>query len=835
MSKKITYACGPCRKLKIRCDHNVPCKNCQEKNRVSECLQLPAKAVTGKRKLSQPNYSFKRVRSLESASVVSVSTVNKLNMKNTPSEGLKKGELPQNIDTLASALSAEYEINSRYANVSSSEVNTMKTIIGSGHITDKNVSHFPQKIGDSLLRLLDLLGTTTKNRENLLKMVFISAIQLLPSRRVATCLKNYFLQYVDYIYHSLHYTTFNEQFEEFFDGLETKNYAHIDVLWLSLLFLILSAALIHLPKDFSLKKEELFGFQDMEKVKNMVETWSSLSIKLFYLGRDDKKPRLLELQIFSVFQIYAYATKQTEKLSLFLSMSVNTAYALKLNNADYSCSNSLRQELGRRLWWDVCGCDTFLALCKGRVPLIRSYHSTVPFPKNANDKDIGKDFIEVSDSNVPTDNSFNIHRAKMMKILNGIFEIDEFNVNNFEQYTHSGHLLEQLTKIDSELCSYLNGLPWYFKLNHRGNLPEMTNNRLRFQFHMLHICICVHRIRIYRAYLDYDIPIAWNVCLSAASSMLNVYKKLKESFPIDRNIPSTNGELLFANNSISPYYSAMIHQTFTGSVSQTMLLLKLIKKNQCNRYFEGKGIQSLLFKDVEMFLKDLGCLKVSGINFPTPVLEQSFKGLNMLHNLCFNLALQKSDPNKKNDQEDVIENVSDVFGGRQNTEGYLKKFSVEYIINDEKDKNINESKKIINLAIKQKSPIYFDYANQFGTMIYEDSKLVAQSIAAISKGERKNPGRKVKSNSFERSLGQTSSNALDTTNYAINDQSSNSEITSSDGPSLNSINDNIQNINALPVDYALPTNDFTLSDDDPMEYMEEFSNLDFFREWLNFN
>jgi len=834
MCKKTTYACGPCRRLKIRCNHHIPCQNCIEKNRVSECLEWPAKAITGKRKLTQRNYGFKRVRSLESASAVSASTANKLNSRsststsfNVPLKRSQEGALPHNINVPVFTILNKPD--SGYANTYSTESKTTKINSGSDHILHNTVSHQPQRLGGALFHLLDLLGTTSKNRNSLLRIVFISATQLLPSRKISTCLKDYFLQYVDYIYHPLHYKTFNEQFEEFFDNLETKNYAHIDVLWLSLLYLVLAAALIHLPKELTLKKEELFGFQNIEKVEKVIQTWSSLAIKLFHLGRDDKKPRLLELQIFSVFQIYAYATKQTEKLSLLLSMSVNTAYALKLNKADYECSNSLRQELRRRLWWDICGCDTFLALCHGRVPLIRSYHSTVPFPQNSNDKDIGEDFIEVSDNNIPTDNSFNIHRAKMMKILNGVFEIDEFNVNTFEHYDHSSHLLEQLTKIDSELCSYLNDLPWYFKLDHHGNLPEMTNNRLRFQFHILHICICVHRIRIYRAYLDYDIPIAWNVCLSAASSMLNVYKKLKESYPIDPNVPSTNGEFLFACNGISPYYSAMIHQTFTGSVSQTMLLLKLIKKNQCSRHFGGKGLQSLLFNDVEMFLKDLECLKSSGINFPTPVLEQSCKGLKMLHNLCYNLDLQRSDPNKKNEQEDVIENVSDVFGGRQNTEGYLKKFSVEYIINNEGDKDISESTKFMGLELKQESSIYFDFSNQFGTMIHDGSSLVTDSVEMLLE----NIKNKRKNNAIQKSLDQTPSSIICSHNHAISHQPSTLQTISLNGPSFNNINDNFQSTASLPVDYTAPTNDSRLLDDNSIQYMEEFSNFDFFKEWLD--
>ncbi|KAI0463613.1 hypothetical protein LJB42_002616 [Komagataella kurtzmanii] len=823
---KASYSCGPCKRLKTKCDHDIPCGRCVKNNRVEQCLADPPRMFDKFKELTAPNATFKRVRKTDprplqphdaavfqgSGTVGGGTAIGNFEVHNTmitqPDRGAERQHennnkpetligIPHNGDV------PRYEYSSQMNHIRSSSQHSLSNhpplpfppappqsripqyghypnqISGPGadsgqrppqisnYVDEYNTSQIsqpppfqqhsvpsevpffeqikalpwyyhegPPDKTFTILKLLRLELDTLANHEVEIEMK-TKILQLLPSSEVCRALKDYYLEYVDYIYHPLHHPTFNRQFDEFVRVRESAEYDKMDLLWMVVLLQLLALSLIHLPQYY-LKNPIYQIFSNPETIKFTSRLWASISKQLFTYVRNDNNPRLLELQFFSLLQLYLYATKQSDYLDSFLAAAIRTAFALNLNKPKVESKTPLETEMRRRLWWDIAGCDTFRALCTGRPPLIRSYKSRVPLPANVNDKDVGDDFIQVSGVDIPTDNSFNIYRAQMMKILNGMFEINQFKADSIEDHELNEDILNGLIEMDIELCTYVSNLPWFFNLDMHSNLPDFTPEVLKFQFHMLHTCICIHRLRFFQNYLERDIPIAWEVCVSTAKCMFNVYKRIRSRYNFNNSMRP--------EKEFNPLFLAQLHQSFTGSVTQGMVLLMMIKDG-----IHDDETEKLLFDDLNMFLQDLTFLNESGFILRPDIIEQSFTGLRMLSSFCSNLKQRKlqyipksaadrttDDPNTS---DRIVNNLSGVFGGKESTENYLKKCSVDFLVNPrqnsaDKTAKFHSEHKKNNLVVSNDVTLYFDYVNQFGTMISDKLPIVNQSIEFLRQRER---------------------------------------------------------------------------------------------------
>ncbi len=384
----------------------------------------------------------------------------------------------------------------------------------------------------------------------------------------------------------------------------------------------------------------------------------------------------------------------------------------------------------------------FRALTLGRPPLIRSYRSRVPLPSNIDDIDLSESSNATpKPMHIPTDNSLNIIRAKIMQILNGVFEysqdvsspichtLSENNDNKIEQKeigktTKEKEILifKGLLRIDQELCEYVNVRPWYFKLDNNGNLPNLDGYShpgkstkdiedfklmIRFSHHMIQTCICIHRFRVYQPYLSLNIPIAWEVCLSSAKTMFSVYRKLRRKYPNLQKIG---------------YTMAQVHQSFSCSVIQSMMLL--IEKDITQENIE------YLVHDTDVFVQDLAVLSAQ---FYYTTWDQGLEVMKKLRKLFLTKASHRKrhstkssynrneinyeqrevivkseekdinvDSNESDEEEedqssdhknDILNHFSSFFGGKKNTETYLRENKVDLIINTKKQQgNRSDSK-----------------------------------------------------------------------------------------------------------------------------------------------
>lgn len=510
--------------------------------------------------------------------------------------------------------------------------------------------------------------------------------RLLPSKIQTNLLVDFYLQNIDYIYHPLHHPTFKKSLIELWESEED-----VDIGWLGTLLMVLGLAAIHLPKGLinidskEIEKSHNIWFEASKECINIADS----------LRNSSSEFNMYMLQWFSLCQLYFYATRRAEQLNDILAKAIRDAHAMELNNDDKDNPDLLELEMKRRLWWDICGCDTFRALSLGTKPEIRSYCSVVPFPSNCNDTDLTPDAIKVHSSIQPTDNSFNVHRALMMKIMNGMFEkkhqVHARDLKSLEKVTDK--TFRGLLEVDIELCRSKKSL--FFELNTEGTLPHTLDSRIHFQHHMLHTCICIHRFRIYQNFLEERIPVALEVARTTARSIFSVYKQLRTIYDL-RN----------------PLFLPQIHQSFTGSIIQSMMLL-------VNQDLTLED-QTALYEDIDLMLNDLQVLSEDGFILKPEVLKESFKVLNVLKK-----SINKSLIELERDQKDIVSNV---FGGKDMTESYLKKCTVSFII-DHNDQLGTETRKKQEQQ-EQSQQEKQNLQNQIGVMI--DNSILEKSLEKFS-------------------------------------------------------------------------------------------------------
>lgn len=464
-------------------------------------------------------------------------------------------------------------------------------------------------------------------------------LRALPSKEHCKVYADYYFEFVDYVYHPLHNATFRQELDEFW--LKKPN--EIDVIWLSILFMVISLSALHLPNDIAKKlngKDSVFNHSESSA------QWFRASRQALQAGRYDEKPRFEQLQTFSLTQSYLYATNQIELLNSLLSQAVRHCHALGLHS-DTRGADCLDTELRRRIWWDVCGCDTLQSLCMGRPVLINSYSSVVPFPCNCNEEDMSADDIKHRPRDEPTIMSFHIERNLIMKILNQLYTRVDGRQASYDK----------VMAADQELRDYVHTMPWFFKLGPDGafanGLGDKIPKRLdciNFQANMLHTYLCMHRVRIHQPFLQQKSLPSSEICLVSVKNMFTVYNQLRQKF---------------GSVTSHPNFISQAHQAFSGAVAQSMFLLV---ENTT------KADTELLTRDIDMFVDDLVTL-VNTHSLRIPILTDGIKTIARIKEIITNpdTAAEKS--------FNVISGVYSVFGGKAVTEKYLRRCKIDFLVN----------------------------------------------------------------------------------------------------------------------------------------------------------
>lgn len=679
-----SYSCGPCKQHKTKCDHSVPCSSCQRYRREALCLKSPAtpsvpKPPRGERKYRQleivkpmpaqqlvihpaPLVNNNASDSSRTAPVLLARTPNKV-VKESPTKPIRwpSNGAPQSLiplpsqngisqrqpqkPTITPSLPTQpapaVTEKDHKIKLLSSRINDLENIIKTNLICEPDAGLYGASITPGRLvntfssnkGLIHDIWNLTSSEDNC-RLVLL---RLLPTKEHCKIYVDYYFEHVDYIYHPLHNMTFLREFDEFWAQSVDK----VDMPWLAILFMVISLSALHLPK--TLAKE--LNIED--SMNHASAIWFKASRKALDAAQYEEKPTFRQLQVFSLMQLYLYATNQIELLNSLLSQAVRHAQYLGLH-ADVQGKNPLETELRRRIWWDICGCDTFQSLCLGRPTLVRSYYSTVPFPKNCHEEDMSEAGVVESPLHVPTIMSFQIERHRVMKILNRLCP----NTNN------DTPSYQEVLFTDREFCEYAQNLPWFFQsivdeARYSALLSKMPY--IGFQHHVLHTCNCMHRVRIHQPFLHPRIPTSWAACYSSVKPMFLVYRRLRGFF-----------------GGVSGSYSFIpqIHQSFSAAVAQGLFLL--VEKPTGSDFGD-------IYNDVEMFIKDLNLL-FQTFFVDIPILTSGMNAIRQIREaVSADGFKQRREPSST-----IVSGVYSVFGGRKNTEKYLSRCAIDFLVNDDR-------------------------------------------------------------------------------------------------------------------------------------------------------
>lgn len=282
----------------------------------------------------------------------------------------------------------------------------------------------------------------------------------------------------------------------------------------------------------------------------------------------------------------------------------------------------------------------FQSCCLERPPVIQVHSSKVPLPANCNDEDVTDTFIKERSLDEPTELSYNILRARVMAVLQKLY-VD--NCSRLMSYSF-------VQSIDAQMMQVVNSFPWYCRIRRdQEGVPAlaMGMSDLSWQQHLLHTCICVQRIRMYRPFLHPPAGSASRICAESAEDVLSVYSLLRNSY----------GEQLPR----SPRFILQCYQIYSVAVALAAFLL-------VERTFPSLRIR----KDIEMVITDMAhrdtaaAVVVDGSKLLQKMLDMS----------------DRWDRLKSRESEQLIPAIATVFGGEQTTRNYLR-HDVGYVLNPE--------------------------------------------------------------------------------------------------------------------------------------------------------
>jgi hypothetical protein len=109
-----------------------------------------------------------------------------------------------------------------------------------------------------------------------------------------------------WVYQAIHVPSFRKNYSRFW----VTNVEDVDLIWLSLLYTIISCSGLYVPLD----KAEDVGL-DPSNVRNLAHVWHSASRQALHAGGFETKPCLTQLETFLITQLYWLATKSFEAMN----------------------------------------------------------------------------------------------------------------------------------------------------------------------------------------------------------------------------------------------------------------------------------------------------------------------------------------------------------------------------------------------------------------------------------------------------------------------------------------------------------------------------------------
>lgn len=306
-----TFSCLPCRTHKVKYNRAIPCDSCVRNFREVECHRNPALTTSRPGVRSYRPSEERRITTQQGADQI------RSTLAQDDPPAIERASTPtvqdQDVSTPVVCLASQQlqpEISSALSVAAYSSllhvtkqdlpqrVESPSTYRGLPHETP----WFTRPTG--LFCNLDRVPSSTIHDEA--KFWRYALLDMLPAQNQCDILLSFYLENINYIYQCIHVPTFRMSYAEFW----ATSVEEINLIWLSLLYAILTVSALSFPVDFG----ELLGFEP-GSFSTLSRTYYSASRQCLLAGGAEANPSLTQIQTFILLQLYWYSMEDIETLN----------------------------------------------------------------------------------------------------------------------------------------------------------------------------------------------------------------------------------------------------------------------------------------------------------------------------------------------------------------------------------------------------------------------------------------------------------------------------------------------------------------------------------------
>ncbi|KFY43014.1 hypothetical protein V494_02133 [Pseudogymnoascus sp. VKM F-4513 (FW-928)] len=360
----------------------------------------------------------------------------------------------------------------------------------------------------------------------------------LPDYYEANSLAQKYLSDITYIHHVVHTPTVTKVIDEIYEDLSKEispKVGHIALL----LSIIASATYSWTSRD-SNKVFLTVGDADRQ-----CPSWIKATLDVLEYSRRITPGAIEDIQ---ATIIVAFVVSNLEGVSPRYRNLISTAITLGreilLHRIDHpsnsglaviSPADSIRAEIGRRVWWYITATDWMLSRYAGPQEgayTVNPLHMAVNKPCNINDEDLvdGMENIEVPLSQ-PTSMSYFLQRIRLAELSREFTDQATRTISNPELMGYA-----QVMEIDTKFEYFIKDIPSFFSLE-GGTIDAKADARrapgIVIQRYILNLLLHAHRCKLHVPYLkrgstDPAYARSREICLHAARMIIRTERELEE-------------------------------------------------------------------------------------------------------------------------------------------------------------------------------------------------------------------------------------------------------------------------------------------------------------------
>lgn len=297
-----TLSCLPCRIYKLRCDRSVPCRSCSRYGREDSCRQNPppGNLLTGPTSYNITNVMVRP------------------DIRPTLPEPANPRQLPDSVVTEAADISGCVSVLPRGGRRAHGPLDVASSPETGGHDEFPGLSSslaIPSASSRQTSPAVTVASAIATRSQNVSNKTLLDEpvvywkrylVDILPSQNQCDMLVAYFFENINWTYQAVHAPSFRAEYAVFWN----TDVDDIDLIWLSLLYMILCLGAFFIPSQVA----EVGAFE-VADLALLHRRWYSASRQALHYGGHDARPTLTQLQVFLISQTYWYSTKNIETLN----------------------------------------------------------------------------------------------------------------------------------------------------------------------------------------------------------------------------------------------------------------------------------------------------------------------------------------------------------------------------------------------------------------------------------------------------------------------------------------------------------------------------------------